>query len=157
MKGKTINDTDLLRLIDKHGKTQTEAAQELGVTRQAVSARLKFLRGASTHAMVAGRISSVIDKKIDTWQQLEKVNRRANELLDQAEDDVQASVSLMREIREQLKLQMELFKTLWDVKAAAEFQDTVLEVIGKIDPETRRKILAELSAKSAIRNAVTFR
>ena len=85
------------------------------------------------------------------------VNQPANELLDQAENDVQASVALMKEIREQLKLQMELFKTLWDVKAAAEFQDTVLSVIGKIDPGIRKQILQELNAKSAIRNAVSFR
>lgn len=64
---------------------------------------------------------------------------------------------MMKEIREQLKLQMELFKTMWDVKAAMEFQDTVMTVIGKIAPEVRKQILQELNSKSAIRNAVTFR
>ena len=156
MPDKCINDSNLLRLIDREGLTQTEAARELGVSKQAVHARLKQLRGKSTHAIVASRIGEVINQKIDTWQQLEKVNRRANQLLDQAED-AQISVSLMREIREQLKLQMELFKTLWDVKAAAEFQDTVLSVIGKIDPAVRKQILQELNSKSAIRSAVTFR
>ncbi|BDD88011.1 winged helix-turn-helix transcriptional regulator [Desulfofustis limnaeus] len=157
MTDKTINDTKLLRLIDREKLTQVEAARELGVTKQAVNNRLKQLRGRSTHAIVADRIDSVIDQKIDTWQQLEKVNLKANELLDQAEDDVQQSVALMKEIREQLKLQMELFKTLWDVKAAMLFQDTVLDVIGRIAPDVRKQILQELNSKSAIRNAVTFR
>ncbi|MCP3891553.1 MAG: winged helix-turn-helix transcriptional regulator [Desulfobulbaceae bacterium] len=153
----TINDTKLLRLIDREKKTQVEAAKELGVTKQAVNYRLKQLRGKTTHAVIANRIDNVIEQKIDTWKQLEKVNQIANDLLDQAEDNVQDSAIMMREIREQLKLQMELFKTMWDVKAAMEFQDTVLTVIGKIDPEIRKKILHELNAKSAIRNAVTFR
>ena len=157
MPEKVINDTRLLRLVDKEKKTQTQAAKELGVSRQAVSNRLQQLRGKSTHAMVADRIDSVIGSKIDTFKQLEKINQRANDLLDQTEGDVQESALIMKEIREQLKLQMELFKTLWDVRAAAEFQDTVMTVIGKIAPEVRKQILRELNAKSAVRNAVTFR
>lgn len=157
MHKKVINDTALLRMIDKEGKTQIEAAKAFGVSRQAVCNRLKKLRGRTTHAVVAGRIDNVINSKIDTFAQLEKINKKANSLLDGAEDDIQASALMMKEIREQLKLQMELFKTMWDVKAAMEFQDTVMTVIGKIAPEVRKQILQELNSKSAIRNAVTFR
>ena len=137
--------------------TQVQAANELGVSRQAVNNRLKQLRGRTTHAMVAGRIDKVIDNKIDTFAQLEKINNKANELLDAAETDTQDTIRLMGEIRNQLKLQLELFQTMWDVRAAEEFQDTVLTVIGQVDPEVRKKILAELNSRSAIRNAVTFR
>ena len=156
MPEKIINDTKLIRLVDS-GSSQAEIARQLEVSPAAINKRLKQLRGRSTHAMIAGRIDTVIDQKIDTWKQLEKINRQANDLLDKAEGNVQESALMMKEIREQLKLQLELFKTMWDVKAAAEFQDTVLSVIGKIDPEVRKQILQELNAKSAIRNAVTFR
>ena len=88
---------------------------------------------------------------------MEKINRRANELLDEAEIDTQDTIKIMAEIRNQLKLQLELFQTMWDVRAAAEFQDTVLTVIGQVDPEIRKKILNELNSRSAVRNAVTFR
>jgi len=157
MPEKIINDTSLLRLVDNEKKTQAEAARVLGVSPQAVQKRLKQLRGKTTHAVVAKQIGDVIDQKIDTWKQLEKINKRANNLLDQAEGNVQESALMMREVREQLKLQMELFKTMWDVKAAMEFQDTVMTVIGRIDPGVRKTILQELNSKSAIRNAVTFR
>jgi predicted transcriptional regulator len=157
MPDKIINDTRLLRLIDKEGKTQAESAVELGVSRQAVNNRLKQLRGRTTHAVIADRIDKVIDGKIDAFQQLEKINRRANELLDQAETDTQEKIKLMSEIRNQLKLQIELFQTLYSMQAAAEFQDVVLNVIGKIDPEIRSQIVTELNSRSAIRNAVTFR
>ena len=157
MAGETkIKDADMIRMVDA-GESQAAIARKYNVSGAAVSKRLKELRGKSTHAIIADRIDDVIDQKIDTWAQLEKINKRANDLLDQAEGDVQESALMMREVREQLKLQMELFKTMWDVRAAMEFQDTVMTVIGKIDPEIRKKILTELNAKSAIRNAVTFR
>jgi predicted transcriptional regulator len=156
MSDKIINDTKLLRMVNE-GKTQADIAREFGVSSPAVNKRLRQLRGQTTHAVIADRIDNVISQKIDTWKQLEKINKRANKLLDKAVGNVQDSALLMREIREQLKLQMELFKTLWDVKAAMEFQDTVLTVIGKIAPEVRKQILQELNAKSAVRNAVTFR
>jgi predicted transcriptional regulator len=157
MPEKTINDTKLLRLVDREKMSQAQAANELGVSRQAVNNRLKQLRGRTTHAMVAGRIDKVIDNKIDTFAQLEKINIKANELLDAAETDTQDTIRLMGEIRNQLKLQLELFQSMWDVRAAEEFQDTVLTVIGQIDPEVRKKIISDLNSRSVIRNAVTFR
>jgi len=156
MSGKLVNDNKLLKMVNA-GNSQADIAREFGVSPPAVNKRLKQLRGKTTHAMIADKIENVIDQKIDTWKQLEKVNKRANNLLDKAEGNVQDSALMMKEIREQLKLQMELFKTMWDVRASMEFQDTVLTVIGKIDPEVRKQILQELNAKSAIRNAVTFR
>lgn len=157
MSEKTINDTKLLRLIDREGKTQVEAAKELGVSKQAVNLRLKQLRGRTTHAIVAGRIDKVLDSKIDFFEQLEKINRKANDLLDRAENETQDTIKLMAEIRSQLKLQLELFETMYSLKAAAEFQDVVLEVIGRVDADVRQKIITELNARSAIRSAVTFR
>jgi predicted transcriptional regulator len=156
MSGKLVNDNKLLKMVNA-GNSQADIAREFGVSPPAINKRLKQLRGKTTHAMIADKIDNVIEQKIDTWRQLEKVNKRANELLDKAEGNVQDSALMMKEIREQLKLQMELFKTMWDVRASMEFQDTVLTVIGKIDPEVRKQILQELNAKSAIRNAVTFR
>jgi hypothetical protein len=46
---------------------------------------------------------------------------------------------------------------MYSLKAAAEFQDVVLTVIGKVDPGVRKQIITELNARSAIRSAVTFR
>jgi predicted transcriptional regulator len=157
MPEKFINDTKLLRLIDREGKTQAEAAKDLGVTKQAVNFRLKQLRGRTTHAIVADRIDKVIESKIDFFEQLEKINRRANSLLDRAENETQDTIKIMAEIRSQLKLQLELFETMYSLKAAAEFQDVVLEVIGRVDADVRQKIITELNACSAIRSAVTFR
>ena len=82
MSSMKINDRELLRLIDRVGMTQSEAARKLGVSRQAVSLRLMELRGKTTRAIVAKKIAEVVEHKIDTLEQLTKVNRHANEMLD---------------------------------------------------------------------------
>ena len=82
MRPPTINDRQLLRLIDKKRMSQARAAKELGVSRQAVSKRLKELRGHTTKAVICKKVEKVIDRKIDSMEQLSKINEYANELLD---------------------------------------------------------------------------
>jgi len=77
-----INDRKLLQLIDKEGKSQSEAARVLGVSRQAVSHRLQELRGRTTKVVVAKKIEEVVDRKIDAMEQLTKINKYANEILE---------------------------------------------------------------------------
>jgi len=82
MRPPKINDRKLLQLIDKEKKSQTEAAQALGVSRQAVSQRIKELRGKTTKVIVTKKIGQIVDSKIDTMEQLSKINGNANEILD---------------------------------------------------------------------------
>jgi predicted transcriptional regulator len=82
MRPPKINDRKLLRLIDKEKMTQTKAAKVLGVSRQAVSNRLKEIRGQSTKVLVSKKVEQVVDKKLDAMEQLGKINEYANELLD---------------------------------------------------------------------------
>jgi len=82
MRPPKINDRVLLKLIDMQNKSQSEAAKELGVSRQAVSKRLQELRGKTTKVVVAKKVEEVVDRKIDAIEQLTKINAYANELLD---------------------------------------------------------------------------
>lgn len=65
-----INDRNLLRLVDKEGKSQTEAAKEIGVSRQAVSKRPQELLGKTTKVVVAKKVEQIVDRKIDAMVQL---------------------------------------------------------------------------------------
>lgn len=47
-----INDHKMLHLIDNQGKSQSETAKLLGVSRQAISKRLKHLRSKATKAIL---------------------------------------------------------------------------------------------------------
>lgn len=77
-----INDRKLLQLIDKKNMSQSAAAKELGVSRQAVSKRLQDIRGQTTKAVVTKKIAAVVDQKIDALAQLQTINKHANWLLD---------------------------------------------------------------------------
>lgn len=77
-----INDRELLRLIDKEKLSQSAAAKQLGVSRQAVSKRLQELRGRTTRVTACKKIEAVVDQGLDTWAQLAKINKHANWLLD---------------------------------------------------------------------------
>lgn len=63
----------------------------------------------------------------------------------------------MNEIRGQLRLQLEIFQTLFSVQAAEEFQKSILEAIGEVDPTVRNRIINKINAKREIRSAVTFK
>ena len=150
-----MNDTKLLRLIDT-GMTQADAARELGVTRQAVSQRLIELRGRTTKVMASKKIARVVEQRLDAVEQLQQINTEANLLLDELEQTPELKLKVMAEIRGQLRLQLDIFQTLYDMKAVQEFQNEVLETIGEADKETRNAIISKLNENRAIRSAVKF-
>jgi len=156
MRPQTINDLELLQLINVKKLSQAEAARELGVTRQAISQRLKDLRGVQAGVVVAKKVEQAVDSKLDAIGQLQKINVKANDLLDQAVNNPNLSLRVMNEIRGQLKLQLEIFETLFSLQAAKEFQETILEAIGEVDPNVRRKIIRRLNEKRSVRSAVKF-
>ncbi|MFZ0931104.1 MAG: hypothetical protein WAN11_21035 [Syntrophobacteraceae bacterium] len=115
---------------------------------------------------------------------MQKINRDANELLDQLmswnrgegnavqvlrsqvrkirvcgqeeeaaeyrfKDPRELALKAMQEIRGQLKLQLEIFQTLFDMKAVKEFQTEVLETIGSVSTEVRDAIIRRLTEKKS--------
>ena len=88
--------------------------------------------------------------------QLQKINIHANQLLDEIEQSPEIKIKLMSEIRGQLKLQLDIFQTLYDMKAVQEFQQEVLSAIGDASPEVRNEIIGQLNEKRAIRTAIRF-
>jgi len=77
-----INENKLLALIDEEKLNQSQAAKVLGVSRQAVSKRLLKIRGKTTRIIATKKVEQVVDRKIDSMGQLQKINSDANEILD---------------------------------------------------------------------------
>ena len=71
-------------------------------------------------------------------------------------DPRELALKAMQEIRGQLNLQLEIFQTLYDMRAVEEFQKEVLQVIGEIDAEVRNEIIGRLNKRRAIRAAVKW-
>jgi hypothetical protein len=69
-------------------------------------------------------------------------------------DPRELALKAMAEIRGQLKLQLEIFQCLYDMKAVQEFQEEVLTAIGEASPDVRKRIIRRLNEKRAIRSAI---
>ncbi|MBC2744152.1 MAG: hypothetical protein HGJ93_14185 [Desulfosarcina sp.] len=71
-------------------------------------------------------------------------------------DPRELALKAMAEIRGQLKLQLEIFQALYDLKAAAEFQEEIITAIGEVSPDVRKQIIHKLNQRRAIRSVVRF-
>lgn len=71
-------------------------------------------------------------------------------------DPRELAIKAMQEIRGQLGLQLEIFRTLYDLEAIAEFQAEVLSAIEEVDPDVRDSIVNALKKRRTVRQAVSF-
>jgi len=69
-------------------------------------------------------------------------------------DPRELAIKAMAEIRGQLNLQLDIFRTLYDMETVAEFQREVLDAIGQVSPDTRTKIINKLKDKRALRTSI---
>ena len=60
------------------------------------------------------------------------------------------ALKAMHEIREQLKLQFEMLKALYDMDNVAAFQEEVLTTIGEVEPDVRKRIIEKLKERRVI-------
>ena len=177
---KRIDQKLMWALLDA-GKSAKEGADELGGNKSTVSGHIKRRRRKTTELVVASEATPVIERKLNAMDQLHRINEDANRLLNTAMGgvrqlegvdldslDVQETIDAMRaiaqgrdvalramaEIRGQLKLQLELFQAMYDVRAAEEFQQEVLAAIREVDEDVRNRILDRLRQRRAVRQLV---
>jgi transposase-like protein len=183
-----IDNNQLLQLI-RNGDTVSEAARKLGVNKATVSVRLKELNVAINRNVAIRAAHKIVDREINALDQLQKINRDANELLDllmrwnrgedaalqvlesqvrkikvrgqeeeiseyRFKDPRELALKAMQEIRGQLKLQLEIFQALFDMRAVKQFQTEVLEVIASVSTQARDEIIRRLTERNALRSAL---
>ena len=71
-------------------------------------------------------------------------------------DPRELALKAMQEIRGQLSLQLDIFKTLYDVEAVAQFQKEVLTAIGEVSHDVRDRIIRRLKESRALRQSVSI-
>jgi ABC-type dipeptide/oligopeptide/nickel transport system ATPase subunit len=69
-------------------------------------------------------------------------------------DPRELALKAMQEIRGQLNLQLDIFKTLYDIQAVSEFQKEVLTAIGEVDQNVRARIIQRLKEGRIIRQSI---
>lgn len=85
-----------------------------------------------------------------------ELRERIKSVVTWVNQDKNTAIKACAEIRNQLKLQLDIFQALYDMKAVEEFQQEVLDVIGEVNPDARNKIVRRLGEKSIIRTAIKF-
>ena len=155
MPGPKIDKVKLSQML-RSGKAQREIAQVFGVTESAISKAKKELNVCVVKNVALENAHRVVDKNLNAIDQLYKINEAANKLLDELEEKPDLKLRAMAEIRNQLRLQLDIFQSLYDMKAVQEFQDEVLTAIGAASPDVRDKIIRSLNEKRAIRSAIKF-
>jgi predicted transcriptional regulator len=151
-----INDRKLLRLIDSESKNQSEAAKELGVSRQAVSKRLQELRGRQTRAIATAKIEKSIDAGFDAMQQLMNINTKALELLDQAEGDPELFLKCIGEVRQQIKLASDIYERMFNIQAIHDFMGVVADTLREVDPHVYKDFKKRINKHRSVRSAIRF-
>ena len=140
----------------RSGKSQREIAQVFDVTEGAISKAKKELNISVIKNVVLENAHQIVSRELDAVGQLYKINEEANRLLDELEGKPDLKLKIMAEIRGQLRLQLEIFQALYDMKAVQEFQTEILQTIGEVNKDVRDKIIDRLNQKRAIRRSVRF-
>ena len=140
----------------RSGKSGKDCAKFFGVTEGAISQARKELNISVVKSVALETAHQVVEKNLNAVDQLLNINRKANTLLELAikAKDHDTTLKAMREIRGQLELQLDIFKTLYDVQAVADFQREVLTAIGEVDPDVRNLIINRLKEGRALRQSV---
>jgi len=162
-----IDDQTLYHLLVEKGYNQRQAADHFGVTEAAISKRVKALQLNLSRHVGLERASDVAQHGLDVVNQLHRINRVISEELDWATTEARREgadrkglqstlIELASEVRKQLGFQFEILRSLYDFRAAAEFQQEVLNVIGEVSPETRQAIIQRLTERRALRSTLAL-
>ena len=160
-------DTQKLQDLLGSGYSQVAAARHLGVSEAAISQHLKRLRGLASRVVALEKAGDVVDQKLDANARLQHVQQVIDEELRHAVERAKAPgadraklqdtiLRLAGEVRQQLGLQLNISRTLIDLKVVREFQRSVVEVIAEESPEVARRIVERLKARRALRASGTL-
>ena len=153
----------LQRFLDA-GHSQADAAKYFGVSKAAICQRVKKLRIATSKVVALERAGQVVDQRLQATARLERVQRVIDDELTWAVDQAKqpaadrkalqdAILKLAAEVRQQLGLQLNISRTLIDLKVVREFQRSVTETIAEIDPAVALQIIAKLKERRALRHS----
>ena len=156
-----VSDADLRAYLDA-GHSQAEAARHFCVSEPAIHQRLKRLRVLTTRVVAMEQAGQVVEEKLSASARLQGVQQVIDDELawavKQARQEgadraalIDIILKLTGEVRHQLGLQLDISRTLVDLRVVKEFQETVIEAIREESPATAGRIVARLKERRARR------
>ena len=136
------------RVVDKNLDAVTQLQKINEYANELLDLLMRWNRGDKSALQVLE--SQVSTRKVRVGDQEEFVKEY------KFKDPRELAIKAMQEIRGQLSLQLDIFKTLYDVQAVSEFQKEVLTAIGEVDPDVRDRIIQRLKEGRALRQSVSI-
>ncbi len=160
-------DPDALRRYLDAGHTQADAAKYFSVSESAISQRVRTLQIATSKVVALERAAEVVDQKLSATARLQHVQQVIDEELRCAVDRAKEPgadraklqdtiLKLAAEVRQQLGLQLNISRTLIDLRVVREFQRSVIEVMSEESPDVARRVVAKLKERRALRASGTL-
>jgi IS30 family transposase len=139
-----------IKSLASEGKGVNEIARILGRSPATVSRTFKKLNISQAVALI--RAGKFVEEKLNAGAQLKKINEKINLILDdatrreqeQGTPDPELAIKAAAEIRNQLKLQLEIFQTLYNVEEVARWQNEILDILGEVAPDARERFYERL-------------
>jgi hypothetical protein len=174
-----------LRQYLRSGKSQREIAKIFGVSDSAISMRRKDLNLNMAKSVQLENAHACVLDCLDVIGQLSQLNNDSNYLLDllmsairceqdatavlkkhqelgaigtkmRFEDPKSLVLKVMKQIQDQLKLQINILETVTSFEAVANFQAEVIALIAEMDIDLKKKFVERLREKKAIRSSITL-
>ena len=156
-----VTDADLTAFLDA-GHSQADAARHFGVSEPAIHQRMKRLRRLTSRIVALEKAGAVVEEKLSATVRLERIQQVIDEELDWAVQRARQPgadrsalaadiLKLVAEVRQQLGLQLDITRTLVDLREFKQFRESVIETIQEESPETARRLLARLKERRALR------
>ena len=154
------------------GLSCSAIARKYGVAVSTVTRSLRRLQLVAAATLVSPiptepteatkKAQKVVAEQINSVEQLQKINQAVNRQLDAIEREIRTGkinkiegrellFKASKEIRAQLKLQLDIMSKLFDMQYVAEFQKIVIETIGEVAPDVRDEIIRRLEAVQSMR------
>lgn len=155
------------RLLDAYQRlgNKSAAAREIGVSEDAAARYLKDTPKAAApvvaqqQEIVQAASASLWDTRRaleDNYQRLLKLYQQLDAGISEQRGEyvtltpIATNVAALREIREHVKVSVDLAKLLIDIEEVRKFQSAVLDAIHEADPATRERIIAKLRERRAL-------
>ena len=146
-------------MLRKRGLTMEEIGKHFGCTKSTISKNAKALTFASAKDVVLRSASKIADKKLNAMGRLERIAKGIEDELTYVEKTMKATsgeerreweenhIKYNAEVRKQIALLREIALTLYNVEEVEAFKKIVLEEIGAVDEEIRKRIIDRIRSR----------
>jgi transposase len=130
-----------------------EIAREMKRSASTVSRVLKEMK--ISNVVTVAKAGRILDEKLNAAEQLKKINKRANTILDKLKMETAETaekygllvLKACEAIRRDLELQLKICEALYNVEEVAKWQNEVMDILGEVAPDARDRFYQRMQER----------